>query len=237
MKQELAEIGFEEQEAEVYIALLKKGQSLANEISKETGINRSSVYNILEKLIRKGIVSFVVKNNIKYFSATEPKNLMKILKEKEAVLEKILPELKNIKNETKEDIMAEVYEGRRGGTTILKDIINTGEDYIGIGGEEQFEKVFAFYSIQYVKEIQKKNIKERLLVTNGAKINRLGKTSRIRYLPKQFFIPNTSTIVYGNKVGFVIYKKPFYVVLIHSEALADSYRTFFNALWNMAKSK
>ncbi len=235
MERELVEAGFGEQEAKIYLALLKKGQSVASEISKEAKINRSVSYKLLDGLVEKGIVGYVIKNNVKYFSATDPKNLIKVLKEKQKILESVVPALKAIKKDEEKNIKVEVYQGLKGGVTVLKDIINTGKEYIGIGGEEQFEKIFPFYSAQHMREIKKNNIKERLLLTKGTKVERIGKTSKIRYLPDSFFIPNTSTIVYGNKVGFVIYKKPFYVVLIQSEDLANNYRMFFNALWGIAK--
>jgi len=65
MKEELMEIGLDEHEAEVYLFLLKNKNQTANEISKEMKINRSVVYSILERLIRKGLVSYVLINNVR----------------------------------------------------------------------------------------------------------------------------------------------------------------------------
>ena len=45
---QLEKIGLKEKEAKVYIALLKKGSSLANTLAKETDILRSSIYDYLD---------------------------------------------------------------------------------------------------------------------------------------------------------------------------------------------
>lgn len=57
----LKEIGMTETEIKVYIALLEQGESLASKISLKAGVERAVTYHILEKLIKKGIVSYVIK--------------------------------------------------------------------------------------------------------------------------------------------------------------------------------
>ena len=70
-------------EAKIYLALLELGSALAGEITKKSGINRTNVYDALDRLIEKGIVSYVITANRKYFEATNPERIISYLEEKE----------------------------------------------------------------------------------------------------------------------------------------------------------
>jgi sugar-specific transcriptional regulator TrmB len=231
MEKELQEIGLSEQEADVYLQLLKEKYQEASKIAKETHINRSVVYSILKSLISKGLASYVIRNNVKYFIAAEPKTLSDFLKDKEKTLQKILPRLEQIKPEVKEEVVVEVYQGTKGGITVLKDIIRTGKDCVVLGEDGTFEKME--YAKQFVRQLREKNIKERILAKEGVKILTT-KNSEVRYLSKEFQIP-TITTVYGNKVALAVFTKPYYCILIKSKDLADSYRSFFEILWRISK--
>ncbi len=74
-EQILEEIGFTRNEIKIYLALLKLGASTTGKIIESTGLHRAIVYDTLEKLLKKGIVSFVIQNNRKVFKAYDPERL------------------------------------------------------------------------------------------------------------------------------------------------------------------
>ena len=117
MENQLQEIGLTEQESKVYLQLLKEKYQEASKISKLTKINRSVTYSVLNSLIQKGLTSYVIRNNIKYFIAADPKTLIDFLKDKEKILQNILPKLSNIIPTEKENISVELYQGTKGGIT------------------------------------------------------------------------------------------------------------------------
>ncbi|QIK57230.1 TrmB family transcriptional regulator [Erysipelothrix sp. HDW6A] len=53
----LNSLGFTENEAKVYIALLQTGPQNGYEVSKSSGVPRSKVYVLLERLVNKGVLS------------------------------------------------------------------------------------------------------------------------------------------------------------------------------------
>ena len=55
----LVELGFNKNEAIVLLALLKVGKSDANQIIKATKFHKNIVYDNLEKLIDKGLITFI----------------------------------------------------------------------------------------------------------------------------------------------------------------------------------
>ena len=108
----LEDAGLTNTEAKVYLMLVKAGSSLAGNISRETGIHRRSVYDAVERLIEKGLVSFITTNNRKYFQAEDPKRLMDMLKEKEDTLGMAMPELDALMRSAPESKETAFYKGR-----------------------------------------------------------------------------------------------------------------------------
>ena len=83
-KQDVLEaIGLSKNESKVYLFLLRLGSSTATEITKESCVHRSNVYDALESLIKKGCVSYIKKMDRTYFAAANPENLKNILREKQ----------------------------------------------------------------------------------------------------------------------------------------------------------
>ncbi len=79
----LLKIGLTEGEAKVYLALSELGSSTVGPIVKKSHVAYSNIYDILNRLIDKGIVSFIIKNKTKYFRAAPPANLIDFLDKKE----------------------------------------------------------------------------------------------------------------------------------------------------------
>ena len=62
----LEEIGLANSEIKVYTTLLKTGEIKVGELIKELSLHRSRIYEAINRLTDKGLVSYVIKNNIKY---------------------------------------------------------------------------------------------------------------------------------------------------------------------------
>src|SRR3989344_1200483 len=99
----LEELGLTKNEITVYLELLKLESTTTGPLIKETGLANSRVYNSLESLIKKGLVTYIVKNNVKYFRAEDPSHLLEKLEEKKAKLQQLIPELKKLKPKEKEE--------------------------------------------------------------------------------------------------------------------------------------
>lgn len=54
--QQLKKLGFNEYEAKSYVSLVKQGSVTAYQVSKDSGIPRARIYDVLSNLVEKGIV-------------------------------------------------------------------------------------------------------------------------------------------------------------------------------------
>jgi sugar-specific transcriptional regulator TrmB len=240
----LGEIGLTNSEILVYTTLLRSGSIKVGELIKEISLHRSRVYEAINRLIDKGLVSYVIKNNVKYFEATDPERLVDYideqkekLTEKKGMIKKIIPELRNQASPMKPHAEAHVYFGKDGFKTIRKDVLKQKQDlYIigAVGKEDKFLKYF-FPSFNLLRV--KNGIKWNILFDpelKGKKITKL-KLMETRFLPKDYATPATINI-YGDRVVNVLWQgdNPVCFMVINKE-IADSYRKWFELLWNFSE--
>ena len=233
-KEVLKELGLSEGEAAVYLSLLKLGQTTVSKLTKETGKHRTTIYDFLEHLLQKGLVSYVIKAGVSYYKVADPDSLEEFLKEKENHLKQIMPRLKQLAMRSQEEINVEIYQGKEGIKSIIHDRIKVGKDLYGFGiDEEKFEEKFPILMKQCFKREQEKNLQELLLTKEKARFMYKEKNIHYRFIPEEFFNP-TATAIYGDRVLIIIWE-PLTAILIKNKDLAESYRRYHKLLWKTAK--
>src|SRR3989344_8170128 len=102
-KELFKEFGLTNNETEVYFTLLQTGSISVNSIAEKSGLHRQAVYDALDRLLEKGFVNFVIKNNKKHFQAIHPEKIEEYLKEKEEKFKSVLPDLIKLTQVPRED--------------------------------------------------------------------------------------------------------------------------------------
>ena len=82
MLDDLISIGLTSGEARVFLSLLKMGSAKVGQIVKDSHVSYSKVYDVLDRLSSKGLVSHILLGNVKYFNAVEPYRLEEYIKKK-----------------------------------------------------------------------------------------------------------------------------------------------------------
>ncbi len=238
----LKEMGLTNNEINVYLVMLKEDENLASAIADKTKINRSLVYTILNSLINKGIINYVIKENRKYFRAGDPKKILDIVEEKEQLLKKqkekiigIIPDLRKLKSPKKEEFTIEIYRGVEGFKTVLGDILKEKKDYQMIGYTNVGYKITRFWFEHWHKKRIKLKIKRKVLFPNKFKGHENTKIplTEARFLPKDYLTP-TSIVLYGKKaIIFLPMENDFAGIIIKSKEIIESFKNQFNVLWNL----
>lgn len=233
--EKLQKIGFNLNEAKIYLALLELGESQAGRISKKAQINRTTTYDSLERLIEKGLITFVISANKKIFRPVEPKRLLDQLKEKEEIIEEILPELNSIFKESKGKEEANIYKGRKGIKSILQDILNYKE-YVAFGSSGRFLEIMKYDFKLFQKRKKELKINARVILSKNYRKTELIKISytKFKFILDEFTSP-TTTFIYGNKTTIIVWGETPIATSITSKEVSDSYRNYFEILWKIAK--
>jgi sugar-specific transcriptional regulator TrmB len=239
----LQDFGLTQNEAKIYLTLLRLGSAYAGEITERSGIHRRNVYDAIERLTEKGLVSSVIVNNKKLFNPVNPQRFVELIEEKKAELDerkkqfkKILPEL-NLMRELKKKHDVRFFRGIEGLKTLYEDILRTGKDYIGYGPGEQIEKRLTFFFAQYLKRRKKAKIHTRLIYNENSRNKAFTKTpySEVRFLPEEY-TSHSALRIYSDKVAIMLMSKeePL-AIIIKNKAIADGYRKYFEVIWKAAK--
>jgi HTH-type transcriptional regulator, sugar sensing transcriptional regulator len=246
----LRKIGLSEGEIKVYEALLQIGKSSLNKIQEKTGIERRNIYDILNKLIEKGLASYITEKGVKNFQITHPNKILgyleeqkKDLEEKEKEIAPEIPNLTKIFNEAKEEIHAEVFRGNEAIKALLEEALNYKENY-WIGGNQGLENYESFK--YWFPHFNKKRIKKKVFWYDLADFNltleEYKKTNspkkdfyELRHLPKDLASPMVISI-FGNKVAQIIWGKQSFAFVIESKEVKDSFMKYFKYFWDKAKN-
>ncbi|MFC1732825.1 TrmB family transcriptional regulator [candidate division KSB1 bacterium] len=230
--------GLSKNEAKVYTTLLRTGLTTVGKISDKSKVHRTNVYDVVERLIEKGLICYVVKDGTKCYEATNPENLMNVLKEKEIQLRQILPKLMLDKQLAEKKSEVHVYEGVSSVKMMLNHFIDKKKERITYGVPKgAVEHMKEFMKHYHERRIDMK-IPMRHIYNEDAKerrewLNSLDLTEA-RYLPQEFNSP-VSTSICGDEVVIIMWTKTPLVIQIVNEELADSYKNYFEVLWKIAE--
>ena len=235
-KKILENLGLTAVEIEVYLAIIDLGSCLAGEITRKTGIHRRTVYDAIERLVEKGIISYIKTNNRKYFEAYPPKKLLEIVREKESLINSAIPELQKRFEFSKEKKETLFFRGKQALKTIFDDQIEEGKEVLVIASTIEVNKILEYYFPKFNLQRKEKNIRMKMLFSESLKGDKIIKRiplAEIRYLPKHE--SNVSTNIYGNRISIVVWGENPTATLIKEKSIADAYRSYFNFLWQNSK--
>ena len=243
----LRRIGMTEGEIRVYSALVGLGKSSTGAIMQKANISSSKVYFILDKLVHKGLVSFVMQGKIKFYQTTDPNSLLNYIDTKEEEfkdtrkqLEKIIPIISS-KLKVEEE-SAQVYKGMRGIKTAYEALLSTlnkGEEYLVFAirtDESEDERVLDLFTQFHKKRVEKgvslKVIADSSIEELYKKKHVLGKLYSIKHY--SLTLPLGIAIGKDRVLSFVFGEDPTVYEIISSE-VAKRYKEFFERLWKIAK--
>jgi len=246
----LENIGLTGGEIKVFLTLLKLGNSTTGPMILKSNVARSKVYEILEKLKEKGLVTESIKSNTKYFQATDPEKILDYIKTKqnnlrsqETEFKKILPELKLRQKLEKDTQEAKIYVGTEGIKSLYNELLNQldkNNEYLAMTfSDKSLENKSITHMFQdfHKKRAEKKakakilcNIKDKLTQKNM----NYSQTELYEFKTTKQIIPTGIAIVKDTVITFNWSEKPKAFAIICKEN-ADQYRKFFYHLWNNYK--
>jgi len=234
-KEILKGLGLNEREAQLYLSLIKERSSTASKLAKLAKVNRTTAYLELENLMKKGLVSYIIKNSKRYYRAASPIKFIEILDEKKKKFQNILPILRNLHSPA-EQFNIEVYEGKEGIKTFYSDIYKNCKEFFVLGATGKAVEVLKYSYPHFLTKFMKKNIKEKALANLSSKkiMGKHPKTHfKIKYLPKNHEAKIT-TIIYSNKVAFQsLQDENIYVVIIKDKLMNQTYKSHFDLIWDL----
>lgn len=239
MKELLEEIGLTKGEITVYLTLLKLGETTTGQIIKQAQISSGKIYEILDRLIKKGLASYIIKERTKHFQASNPNHILTYIKEKENKLKqteneirKQIPLLTNIQKP--KDYEATLLQGYEGIKTAINEA-KAKEEVLAMGLRGSKAEKYNILWTRWHDERIKNKTKCRMIFSEKDKyFKKLNKREYTETRVIKGITPSAITI-FKNKIFIFTYEEePSCLVVKHPE-IAKSFRTFFETLWGVAE--
>jgi len=228
----LEKIGLTRNESNVYLTLLDLGPSLAGQIARKSGLHRRTVYDTTEMLIQKGLISYIVQNNRRTFSAVDPQRILDILDEKKKDISKEVEMLKGkFKSQAKKQ-ETNFYKGKNG----LKMVFESQLDYpeiLILGATRDAYESMPYYFKWYNERRKEKKVKIKIITSDKSIHPKM--MAETRYLPEKYADKMVINI-YGNSVAMILWGPKPFAVVVEQEEFASSYRKYFELMWKVAKA-
>ena len=235
----LRKIGLSDGEIKVYNALLDLGTSSLNQIHENTGIERRNIYDILNKLIEKGLIGYITENKRKVYSITAPNKILGYIEERKHEIDNIkyeinleMPAIVERYNSKKSKISAQVLRGSNGVKAIYEDILNYKVHYFIGGGRYVMKNLPHFWD-----NFNLRRIKEKIKFYNLIRYELKNEIKQLKYeyikvLPKAFSANPNVIFIWGNKVANVLFEDEFFAFVIESSQIAENYKKYHKYLWD-----
>jgi len=231
----LEDLGLSPKEVDVYLALLSLESATIFEIKNKAKVSRMSIYEILQKLLDKGLISFAISDGKKHYQAANPERLRDLLKEKETTLETLLPELLSKYKESKSKTNVEVFLGKEGMKTVTNNILKVGKPLLAIDYGCRIFEFLKYYLPQFIERRAKAGIAAKVIYCESARSRKLEfRNSEYRYVPDSYESPMSITI-YSDNVNLLIFTENPIAIHIQSKEVAKSYMDYFNLMWKIGK--
>lgn len=236
----LSALGLPEKDADVYLTLLSAGAATVQEIATKTGINRSSLYVVLDRLMKRGFVNIANSKAVRRYAAAPPERLALTAKEEAEqstlLLQNLValsPVLRATHKGSKFRPRIEVLEGvaglQKGFENALlskekvmrvfssvKEIFHSLPNYLPIFVQQRLEKGLKMKGIHPDDEASREMVR------------RMPNTlDEITLIPADKFKFPSDFGIYDEKVAFMSHRPPF-CVMIQSKEIAEVMKVAFD---------
>lgn len=232
----LQSYGLSDKQAKVYLACLELGSAPVVKIAQKAGLSRSTVYEVLEHLAHEGFVSTFNKKKIKYFSAEDPNQVIRLAESKVNTLKDALPELNAIAVAFRKRPTVRFYQGKEEMKMILEEILAEAESLVCFASADDYLNELGEEHRKFLKRRIIKKIPIRVIARDSAKARErqklgVGELRQMRLVVDDYQFHGLKYI-WKNKIAMFSFTGDLVAVVIESKELAEMERAMFEHLWD-----
>jgi len=244
--QVLKQLGLSDKESKIYLALLEIGEQPVSVVAKKSLLNRTTSYDILRSLTKKGLVSSFIKKNVQFYSASDPKSFFSYLNRQENdiqtkkdVLNKNLDLLTQINPNSQIRPKVKFFEGFAGIVNVYNESLKSDFILSFINTTIYPDELNDFIYNEYIPQRIEKGIPIKEIAPNSDSIKSANRKSNTKlrttkYLPVTLGI-SIEINIYDNKVAFMSFEDGKYVgIIIENEEIYKAMSNIHKACWMFA---
>lgn len=244
LSKDLERIGFNPKEANLYLAALELGDSNIQQLAKKSGVKRTTAYDIIESLKKKGLMTQSISGKKTLFHATDPRKLENEIEEQRHVVKRAMPELLAIANTLDSKPKVSFFEGHDGIKDVYRDTLNyPDQELLAWVAEEAVEHFdIDFLNNQYLPKRIEKKIWVRAIAPDVEEMHTYKEIDekslrKTRLTDSESFGLDVEINLYGkNKVAVMSFEEKFGMI-IESKKIFDTLKNIFEMNWHSLASR
>lgn len=242
----LLKVGLTEREVSVYISLLAMKTGRVSAIARASKQSRSHAYLVLQSLEEKGLVSHIERGKILHFVAENPERLLRYVKDREEswkqterLVEGALPYLKSLTSPMADRPRVTTLHGFDGMKQVYRDVL-LQPGFCAFFNAKMMFKTFGSNIVPMLFGKEQRLRGRELFVDNAGARRYLKEIPQddeyeVRLLPKKMkFI--SEMVIFADSISLFAYDSELTIIKIENQNFADTFRTFFETLWAVAKT-
>ena len=237
----LRAVGFDEKEAQLYLAGLHLNSAPASDYAKSAGLNRITTYNMLEDLVHRGYFTIERKARGKWYVPVAPEYLAVEARKSADALQRALPELRSLRGNSERRPHVRFFEGWDGVRRVYEDTLTAKSELLNFANSALVRESWPAYDEEYVAERVRRNIHLRGIAPDDAVGRRVhggdkGHLREIRLVPAKDFDFTNEINIYDSKVAIcsLASSPQMFAVIIESREVAETQRQIFEMAWRYA---
>jgi sugar-specific transcriptional regulator TrmB len=235
----LLELGLNEKEAKVYLASLSLGPTAVLQISGVCGIKRSSIYPIMERLKRLGLMVEQIRGLKTFYQAEPPEKLELVLEERKAKFKNSLPDFSKLYNLQGQHNIIKRYDGIQAIKSVYEDLllkIKPHQDYLIISDQSKWVALDEKYFSDFARRRAKLPINIRMLqidtpVARWYKKYEANFNFKIKFLPKNTELV-TNLVIIPEMLVIHQLTPPVMAMVIDNKSAIQLHQQLFEIIWN-----
>jgi sugar-specific transcriptional regulator TrmB len=243
-------VGFSSDEVLLFTTLLKKGALTVLQLSRETYIERTKIYNLVEKLIKDGLLEERLDYKRRYVKACDVTKIELILRDKIESLNYLNKNFSNfmskinLLNNSVSPTEIKFYRGIDGIKQQLWNALSAKKEILSFSYRNFIEIVgFKFFD-SWAAEFERRNLVNKEVRSDEYVSSEAQPSAQtrpfngdiLRYLPNDLLNIQLAMDIYNDTVALYNWNKgEVFGVEIVNKQFAELQKQFFQRYWNMAK--
>ncbi len=173
---------------------------------------------------------------MKSYKPTGLSSFKALAREKELLVEELLPKLRKKKKKEEEPVI-EIFRGLKSTKSVFEGFLRDGRTMYIYGGSNPARNYLKYYYPKYTKTREQQGIRVEALHPDIPGVREMAKSMplwKARFIDKKLFSPNF-WIIQGDKVFILFWREDPLIIRITDKDLTKTYLGSFKALWKAAE--
>lgn len=231
-------LGITKDQGAIYLAALEIGEGTIQDLSRASGVKRTSIYNFINELKEKGLLSSATRGKRKIYEATSPRQLLEIGKSRLVDIEEIIPELSALYTTKYDKPKVLYFEGVDDIKKAYADMLSTRLPIVSYEDIDYLKKMLPEKYYAYLPpERARLGIPLKAISKDSPAARKFSENDRVLQRQTKFIKTNsplkTEINIYGKKVLMISFRedRPF-ATIIEDKDIAETLRIGWELLWN-----